>query len=288
MGSGHIYILKERNLKPLVILISFLLGCAMFFSYLTENRAKENKQKFYFVPDLKYLSLASATHKTFLSYLFFIRGILDLNEPFPVSIDRMDYLLANFKAAGALEPALTRAYFFGGVVAARNQRDSLKAIAFLEEGSRQNPGNWKFPFWIGLNYLELGDYSRAAEYYQKAARLPGSPSYIKTNLTFFYYKSGEVSQGMSYLQSLILSLDDKKLIELIKFKLDWLQRLAGLEEKVRQYYELYGKYPQDLEELKAQGLISQIPADSFGQGFYLEKSLGSLRPRVKSKSLWQP
>jgi len=288
MGSGHVHILKERNLKPLAILIVFLLGSAMFFSYLTENRAKADKQKFYFVPDLKYLSLASATHKTFLGYLFFIRGILDLNEPFPISINRMDYLLANFKAAGALEPELTRAYFFGGVVAAKSQNDSLKAIAFLEEGSQKNPGNWKFPFWIGLNYLQLGDYPRAAEYYQKAAQLPGSPNYIKTNLTFFYYKSGEVNQGIAYLQSLILSLDDKKLIELIKFKLDWLQQLAMLEEKVKQYYELYGKYPQDLEELKAQGLISQIPADSFGQGFYLEKSPDSLRPRVKSKSLWQP
>jgi len=172
------------------------------------------------------------------------------------------------------------------VVAVLNQQDAFKAIAFLQEGSRQSPNNWKFPFWIGLNYLQLGDYPRANEYYRKAAQLPGSPDYLKTNPIFFYYKTGEIDQGIAYLQSLMLSLDDKRLIELIKFKLDWLQRLAWLEEKVKEYYNLYGKYPRDLEELKNKKLILEIPADSFGQGFYLEKSPDSAKPRVKSRKLW--
>lgn len=287
MGSGHIHISKERNLKPLVLFIFFLLGLTMFCSYLTENRTKAGPaQNFYFIPSLKYISLAGATHKTFLGYLFFIRGILDLNQPFPASINRMDYLLANFKAAGTLEPELTRAFFFGGVVAVRNRQDAFKAIAFLQEGSQQRPKDWKFPFWIGLNYLQLGDYSRANEYYRKAAQLPGSPGYLKTNSVFFYYKTGEVDQGIAYLQSLILSLDDKRLIELIKFKLDWLKQLAELEEKVKEYYKLYGKYPRDLEELKNKKLILEIPADSFGQGFYLEKSADSALPRIKSRKIW--
>ena len=59
-----------------------------------------------------------------------------------------------------------------------------------------------------------------------------------------------------------------------------------LEEKVKEYYKLYGKYPQDLEELKNKKLILEIPADSFGQGFYLEKSPDSAKPRVKSRKLW--
>jgi tetratricopeptide (TPR) repeat protein len=283
MGSGHLHIFKERNLKPLVILIVFLLAATMFCSRLTENRIKVAKQEFYFVPSLKYLSLTSATHKTFFAYLFFIRGILDLNEKFPATVNRMDYLLANFKAAGTLEPELTRAYFFGGVVIPIARADTVKSIAFLEEAARSRPGDWKFPFWIGLNYLELGDYPRAAEYYQKAARLPGSPNYVKTNLPYIYYQSGEFNQGIAYLQTLMLSLDDKRLIEIIKIKIGWLNNLALLEDKLDQYYRIYAQYPQDLGELKEKKLIPEIPADTFGKGFYLEKSSFGSKPKVKSK-----
>jgi tetratricopeptide (TPR) repeat protein len=255
----------------------------MFCSRLTENRIKVAKQNFYFVPSLKYLSLTSASHKTFFAYLFFIRGILDLTDKFPPTVNRIDYLLANFKAAGTLEPELTRAYFFGGIVAPATREDTVKAIAFLEEAGRSRPNDWKFPFWIGLNYLELGDYPGAAEYYQKAARLPGSPDYLKTNLPYIYYRSGEFNQGIAYLQALMLSLDDQRLIEIIKRKIEWLSNLALLEDKVDRYYKIYAKYPQDLEELKEKKLISEIPEDTFGQGFYLEKSLSQPKPKVKSK-----
>ncbi|MCX5708732.1 MAG: hypothetical protein NTY14_07195 [Candidatus Omnitrophica bacterium] len=255
----------------------------MFCSHLTENRIKVAKQNFYFVPSIKYLSLTSATHKTFFAYLFFIRGILDLSEPFSSTTNRMDYLLANFKAAGTLEPELTRAYFFGGIVVPVTRGDTVKAIAFLEEAGSSRPNDWKFPFWIGLNYLELGDYLRAAEYYQKAARLPGSPNYLKTNLPFIYYQSGEFNQGIAYLQALMLSLDDQRLIEIIKRKIEWLSNLALLEDKVDQYYKIYAKYPQDLKELQEKKLIQEIPEDSFGRGFYLEKGLSHPKPKVKSK-----
>jgi tetratricopeptide (TPR) repeat protein len=283
MGSSHIHIFKERNLKPLVFLVIFLLVAAMFCSYLTENRIKTAKQSFYFVPPLKYLFLAGATHKNFLAYLFFIRGILDLQEPFPPTINKTDYLLANFKAAGALEPKLTRAYFFGGIVTPITRSDIAKAIVFLEEARQSRLDDWKFPFWIGLNYLELGDYAKAAEYYQKAGQLPGSPNYLKTNLPYFYYRSGEFNQGIAYLQVLMLSLDDRRLIEIIRRKIAWLSNLALLEDKVDQYYKIYAKYPQELKDLKDQKLIREIPEDNFGRGFYLEKNSDNPKPKVKSK-----
>jgi tetratricopeptide (TPR) repeat protein len=282
MGPGHLHIPEERDLKPLAWLIIFLLAATIFCSYLTESKIKVVKQDFYFVPPIKYLTLASATHKTSWAYLFFIRGILDLNEHFPPGINRMDYLLANFKAAGTLEPRLNRAYFFGGIVAPLTRPEIDKAIVFLEEAAENRPDEWEFPFWLGLNYLELGDYSRAAGYYQKAAQLPGSPNYLKTNLAFFYYKAGEFNQGIAYLQALMFSLEDKRLIELLKRKIEWLQGLALLEEKIGQFYRFYGSWPEDLKELKDKNLIKEIPQDPFGKGFYLEKSKDSPKPKVKS------
>jgi tetratricopeptide (TPR) repeat protein len=283
MGSGHLHIPKERNLKPLVFLIVFLLAAAMFCSYLTENRVRTSKHNFYFVPAIKYLSVISATHKTFWGYLFFIRGVLDLNEKFPPGINRMDYLLANFRAAGMLEPKLTRAYFFGGVVTPLTRAEILQAISFLENAWKSRAQDWNFPFWVGLNYLELGDYAKAAEYYQKAAQLPGSPNYLKTNLPFFYYRAGEFNQGIAYLQALMLSLDDKRLMEIIERKIEWLKNLALLEDRVDKYFKIYGQYPQELKDLKDKNLIREIPEDSFGRGFYLEKKSDSLKPKVKSR-----
>ncbi len=255
----------------------------MFLSFLTESKIKVAKRNFYFVPSQQYLSFVSATHKTFFAYLFFIRGILDLNESYPAAVNRMDYLLANFKAAGILEPKLIRAYFFGGIVVPVSRQDKEKAIVFLQEAGKLHPGQWQFPFWTGLNYLELGNYNLGAEYYLKAAQLPGSPSYLKTNLAFFYYKSGEFNQGIAYLQALMLSLEDQRLIKIISRKIEWLRSLAFLEERVERYFKIYGSWPEDLKELKEKKLIQEIPGDSFGRGFYLEKNKDGPKPRVKSR-----
>jgi TPR repeat protein len=283
MEPGNVHIPEERDLKPLAALIIFLLSAAMFCSYLTENRVKVVRNYFYFVPPIKYLSLAGGTHRTLLGYLFFIRGILDLHEPLPSSVNRMDYLLANFRAAGTLEPKLTRAFFFGGIVVPVTREDMTKAIRFLEEQERLSPDRWEFPFWIGLNYLESGDYPKAAEYYQKAARQPASPDYLKTNLAFLYYKSGEFGQGVAYLQALLSSLDNQRLIEIVKRKIEWLSNLAFLESKLDQYYRAYGKWPVDLNELQSKGLLKEVPADTFGRGFYLERGAEGVKPNIRSR-----
>ncbi len=283
MEPGHIYIHKERNLKPLAWLLLFFLAGSVFLAYFTDKRTQIARSNFYFVPPLKYVSFIGATHKSFFAYLFFIRGILDISEPFPSSANRMDCLLGNFRIAARLEPQLTRAYFFGAVVVPRTREDIEKGIGFLEEAARLKPGDWRIPFWMGLAHMELGDYKKTVQCYRQAAALPDCPAYIKTNLAFLYYRADEIDEGVLYLQSLILSLDDKRIINMIQKKLDWLKDIVFLEGKVRDFRQKFGKWPVDLEELQVQGLIGNIPEDTFGRGYYLEPDPAGGRPEVKSK-----
>jgi tetratricopeptide (TPR) repeat protein len=283
MEPSHLHIYKERNLRPLSFFILCLFLAVILFSFCSDKQPSPEKKRLYYVPPADYLVFVSATHKILLSQLFFIRGIMDLSEKFPQGSDRVDYLLQSFKAATALDPKLISAYFFGGFVSPKTGEEIEKGSCFLEEGMKKNPQDWRLPFWLGFNNLELGRYAAAIDYYRKAVALPQSPDYLKTNLAFLYYQSGNFSAGVLYLRGLLLSVQDERLKRLLAGKIRWLEGLALLEDKLQQYHRRFGSWPRSLDDLKERGLLQVIPQDDFGEGYYLKEDLSAGRPKVKSR-----
>lgn len=268
--------LSQRFL-PIICVFLFL---SVFASSLYLSPvSSQQKKKIYYLPSLESLKLISGNFRPLFAEALFIKGVLELSEPIP---GRMDYLLKLFGTSIGLDPKLISAYFFGGVVVPRNEEEIASGIKFLKQGLKLNSSNWKIPFWLGFNYLQLGNYAKAAEYYRIAANLPDSPNYLKTNLAFFYYKSNRAQQGLLYLEGLLHSLKDKRVLAIIERKIEWLKGLTFLEKKVAQYKLLYGIWPSELKDLVKVNLIKQIPEDRFGKGYYLEKGLLE-SPKIRSR-----
>ncbi|MFA6217863.1 MAG: hypothetical protein WDL87_09470 [Candidatus Omnitrophota bacterium] len=236
------------------------------------------KKTIYYVPSVKYLESVSGTFKPLAAEMMYIKGVLELFDEIP---ERTRYLINVFRAAVYLDPKLMSAYFFGGTVVPVNKDDIPLGNAFLEEAATLNPGNWRVPFWIGFNYLQLGDYLKTAEYYQKAILLPGAPVYLKTNQAMFYYKAGKAAMGVVYLESLSQTITDQRVREMLKKKILWLKNIVFLEGKAARFKELFGFWPKQINELVQKGLIEEIPDDPFGKGYQLdndqEKNPGKIR-----------
>jgi len=270
--------MKLRPKLPFLCLL-FLFLSVGFSLYLSKSVSLE-KRKVYFLPQAKYLKAISGSHKHLAASLFFVKGVLDISEKIP---QRIDYLLDVFRTSVKLDPRLVGAYVIGGVVVPKTKQDIVLAIDFLKEGMELNPKEWRIPFWIGFNNLELSIYPKVIEYYQLASELPDSPRYLKSNLAYYYYKSDKPKEGLLYLQTLKESLEDERLIKSIEQKITWLENIAYLEAKVKVYKDTYQSWPDSLDDLVRVGLISEIPEDPFGGGYELGKDWYRGQGRVKSK-----
>lgn len=262
-----------------IVCVILFLSVIAFSLYLFETYPKE-KVKIYYLPSTDYLKLVSGTFRPLFAETLFIKGVLELSEGIP---DRQNYLSKLFLTSIQLDPKLISACFFGGMVVPRTRQDIPLGIRFLKEAMKLNPIEWRIPYWIGFNYFQLQDYLKAAEYYQQASALPGSPSFLTTNLAMFYYWAGKPELALWYLEGLYQSVGDERLLELIRLKMDWLKNIVFLEKKVKEYKKIYGYWPKDLEELIKKGLLDKIPEDPFGRGYELDEEWYRGPGRVKSR-----
>jgi len=78
-----------------------------------------------------------------------------------------------------LDPYFRFPYIFAGLMLnlEANQFDNARRI--LEKGMLVYGDDWYFPFLLGLNYLfHDADLNRAADYFERASELEGSPEYL--------------------------------------------------------------------------------------------------------------
>lgn len=268
--------------------VSFVRGMIIFaaclyaipqMSSLFREGILINKPSVLFVPPVPYVKMMSGTFESFFADLFYIRGLLAMGDEIVDTQEKVQWVQENFHAALELDPQMTEAYFFAGVVIAKDEASIKKGIEFLEKNTPLRPTEWRIPYWIGFNYYQLGNYLKAIEYYEKASKLPGARLFLKKIQPMMYYQAGESDLGIIYLESFLNSLKDDKEREAVQKKIEWLKGISFLEQSLARFKAQYGSLPPDLETLIRDGMISDVPKDPFGHGYYLEQETG----KVKSK-----
>ena len=279
MANKYFRISKKRVLE--FIIFSFLLFLIPHFSYCLRNIPSLKKGRVFFIPSSQSLRFLSGGFKSFAADIFYIRGILAVSDRIKVNDHNLwiNWVQGNFGAAVFLDPKLIQSYFFAGVVITSDKESIEKGIEFLKEYSKYNSAEWRIWYWIGFDYYQLGDYLKAVRYYQKASVLPNAKLFLKGVQPMLYYKAGRPQLGLSYLEGFLHSISDPRQKELAKTKIKWLKDIILLQEEVRKFKQIYGRLPAGLEELVKYHLISAIPHDPFGKGYYLDKKSG----RVKSR-----
>jgi hypothetical protein len=112
---------------------------------------------------------------------------------------RLDSLPQMVDLVTMLSPHFTRPYLFGafGLMDAGRPDVSYK---ILRRGFAANPGNWRFPSYLGFfayAFASNKDKNRiAADWYSKAAAIPGSPAYLKRLAAVLLGKGGETEKAI--------------------------------------------------------------------------------------------
>jgi hypothetical protein len=179
-----------------------------------------------------------------------------------------------------LDPQFVPAYDLGGVILAEVARRVDWSNALLEKGMTANPQAWRLPFLLGFNhFFHLQDYSRAAGYLAKAARLPGSPPYVPELAARLYAQANTPEIALRFLETIrretqdsatLAALDRRRSEVLIE------RDITLIEKSIASHLARYGSLPSSLEQLVERGFLRSLPVEPFGGAYQFDPRSGQV------------
>ncbi len=198
-----------------------------------------------FVPAPTFFTDFSPSFRTSIADAYYLNMVQYYGEH--VSGDRrLDSLPHMVRLVTKLSPHFTQAYLFGAFSLIDAGQPGV-SYDILTWGFRNNPGDWRFPAYLGYfvyAFASNKDKDRlAADYYQKAAAIPGSPSYLPRLAAVLLAKGGEIRKAILMWGQVYLAGD----------KYSRGKAVAGLEQllpkektaRMRALAPLVGTMPKD-------------------------------------------
>jgi len=163
------------------------------------------------------------------------------------------------------------AYRFGAIFLAARPPDGPgradQAIALLEKGLQANPGKWQLAHDIAFtHYLYTGDYGAAADWFRRAAAMPGAPEWIGPLAAVTVAQGGNRAGARQMLKQLRTAQEAyiRTAAERILAQIDALDRVDELDALVSSYQARTGLYPRSWRDLVDARLLPGLPIDPSG------------------------
>jgi hypothetical protein len=185
-------------LRRLLALVVVLICAGGVVAYQASRPARAPADPRVFVPSPAFFLDFSPSFRTSVADAYYLYMVQYYGEH--VTGDgRLDSLPAMVRLVTALSPHFTRAYLFGAF-ALIDARQPGVSYEILKRGFGANPGEWRFPSYLGFFVYAFStnkDKDRiAADWYSKAAAIPGSPAYLKRLAAVLLGKGGETGKAL--------------------------------------------------------------------------------------------
>lgn len=115
-----------------------------------------------------------------------------------------------------LDPRFHAAYQLGAL-ALGDAGDPMAAVQLLEKGSAHDPTNWWFPYHTGMTLFFFSDDSMlAANYFERAAAIPGAPPEAGYFAARMYEKSERHDLAVATWQAIYAQSENPSVKEIAK------------------------------------------------------------------------
>lgn len=119
-----------------------------------------------------------------------------------------------------LDPEFRMAYSYGWV-ALGDSGHADQAVRWLEEGARQHPDDFWYPYQAGLClFFFTDDFERAARYFEQAARLPGAGPEPAAFAARMYEKATRHDLAIACWERIYRTTEDQRLKETARRSLE--------------------------------------------------------------------
>lgn len=238
-----------------------------------------------YLPNGKYLkaiSLGQAPLLADLVYLWAIQYYSNYERQ-----DRYKYVEHVFGSVIAeLDPAYIDAYWLGALILTTEAGDLEAGLRVLEKGYAANPRQWVLPYLAAWECERVGDFTRAADYFRRAAETPGAPTSVARLRAGMVARSHDLRQARAlWIEIAEDGTADPNSREIARRRARELTvriDLAALRRAVADFETRSGRRPRALDELVAAGLVREIPPDPDGRPYAYDRSTGRISSPAES------
>ena len=220
-----------------------------------------------------------------LSDLYWMRAVvyyggqqLDRDKP-----PNYDQLYPMLDLVTTLDPRFNIAYRFGAIFLAEAYPAGPgrpdQAIALLQRGIDRT-GKWEYMHDIGfVYYWWLRDYPKAAEWFNRAAAVPGSPGWLAPLAATTLAVGGDRQSSRTLWQQLLNSADAEWLRGNAEFRLsqlDAMDLIDALNARAAQYAAREGHVAQTWQQLGPALGLRAVPTDPAGEPLVIDPATGRI------------
>jgi tetratricopeptide (TPR) repeat protein len=184
-----------RRLVAVVVVLFCAVGVV---AYQATRPAQPPADPRVFVPSPRFFLDFSPSFRTTVADVYYLQMAQYYGEH--VNGDgRLDSLPQMVDLVTTLSPHFTRAYLFGAFALIDAGRPDA-SYEVLKRGFAENPDDWHFPAYLGFFVYRYGSGEDkdlvAADWYQKAAAIPGSPEYLARLSALLAAKGGDTEKAI--------------------------------------------------------------------------------------------
>jgi tetratricopeptide (TPR) repeat protein len=238
-----------RRLAPVLVLVACV---AVIVAFQVTRPSQVESRPDVFVPSPGFYLDFSPSFRTSIADAYWLYTIQYYGEHTKTD-QRYDALPALLDLVTSLSPRFSRAYLFGSY-ALLDAGLPQEGYDLLVRGAEANPDDWRLPANAGIFVYTFGDPATkardAAEWYERAAAVPGRPGYVPRLAAALLAKGGEQEKAI-LMWAQVYADGDKYSREKAVAALDELLP-EGKEERMEAVAPLAGTMPEaTFEELLA-------------------------------------
>ncbi len=188
---------RPVSLRTVVVLLLVAVCAAgvVAFQLTRPDEAKGGAAAF--VPSPRFFLELSPAFRTAIADTYWLATVQYYGEHIEGD-QRFPALPAYLRLVTDLSPHFTRAYLFGAF-ALLDAGKGQEAYRLLKRGARRNPDDWQIPATAGMLIYMYGEGSTkdeiAADWYAKAAAIPGRPDYVARVAAELLKKGGKAQEA---------------------------------------------------------------------------------------------
>jgi tetratricopeptide (TPR) repeat protein len=203
---------------------------------------------------------------------------------------RFELLLPLLDLTTTLDPYFSIAYRFGAIFLSMDPpngpgRPDL-AIGLLEKGLVHRPDRWQYAHDIGfVHYWHTGDFAQAASWFDRAAKMPGSPEWIRQVAAVTLVEGGD-RQGARRILSELVAAEESYVRAAAERSLAQLQALDAIDQLqalVDRYQQATGALPGGWRDLIGLRYLTGVPVDRTGTPFDYDPDTGVIGIGARSE-----
>jgi tetratricopeptide (TPR) repeat protein len=260
-----------------LLLTVLLAASTLLVRQVDRARGDTVLQEVLYIPSPKVVKRLSLGYSGLLADIYWTRVVQYFGSKHRAKAKQYLILEPLLEMTTELDPKLLPAYHFGSVFLSQKPPegagDPQGAARLVEKGIRENPQSWRLYYDLGYIYwLELKDPAKAADAFERGAKVPGAQPWMRIMAAALEAHAGETETAIYMWTNILHSAEDPNL------KANAVNRLRSLrvdsevkllQDRADAFTKQSGRRPTGWEELISAGRLRRVPLDPQGHAYQL-------------------